>query len=453
MYSYLVNNRFAKLSTIAFLLSFLGCCEVVYAKDVKEDTNAQSSVSQKKSDTANSPMDLPALWSEALLNNPQLRQMREAYLSAKAVGPQVNAPSNPMVGFIWKDLKSSAPLALGAAGGGSYQITQPFQFPGKKSLAADVVDTQAEAMFAQNEQNALQLASQLSNAYYSAIAAQKQLIVLREAVLRLEIIKNLTKSRYANNAAAYTEFLNAQVAQSAAESDKFAMERQVDVALKTINTLIGHDPREKLLLISGSDSKYLKSPNLAELEKFAEESHPILKSSQLQLDAARKQLKLSQMSYLPDFQIVATTNQLNGPMTGNNPIQGYQLELDLIVPLFFFMKERYGVEQAVRNQNAYEMNDLALRQQVVLGVGSAHAAYEQSRNQVLFLRDRQVPESMAAYKVALNAYANNGKGYNDLLVAQNQLRSLQVQLAVAESALAQNYAALLAASGKDPISR
>ena len=60
---------------------------------------------------------------------------------------------------------------------------------------------------------------------------------------------------------------------------------------------------------------------------------------------------------------------------------------------------------------------------------------------------------MAAYKVALNAYANNGKGYNDLLVAQNQLRSLQVQLAVAESALAQNYAALLAASGKDPISR
>lgn len=453
MYSHLQNMRLIKLSVIAALTFSLGCSQTVFAKETVEQEKILSTAGAKKNVATNSGMDLPALWDEALANNPQLRQMREAYLSAKAVGPQVAAPSNPQIGLIWRDIKSTSPLGLGTAGGGSYQITQPFQFPGKKSLAADVVDTQAEAMFAQNEQNALQLASQLSNAYYSAIAAQKQLIVLKEAVLRLEIIKNLTKARYANNAAAYTEFLNAQVAQSAAESDKFAMERQVDVALKTINTLIGHDPREKLLLVSGSDTRYLKSPNLAELEKFAEESHPILKSSQLQLDAARKQLKLSKMAFLPDFQIVATANQLNGPLTGNSPLQGYQLEFDLIVPLYFFMKERYGVEQAVRNQNAYEMNDLSLRQQVVLGVGSAYALYEQSRNQVLFLKDRQVPESLAAYKVALNAYANNGRGYNDLLIAQNQLRSLQVQLAVAESTLAQNYAGLLAASGKDPISR
>ena len=125
--------------------------------------------------------------------------------------------------------------------------------------------------------------------------------------------------------------------------------------------------------------------------------------------------------------------------------------IDMIIPLFFFMKERYGVEQAARNQSVYEINDLAVRQQVILGVNNAYVAYEQSRNQVLFLRDRQLPEATAAYKVALNAYANNGQGYNDLLVAQNQLRGLQVQLANAQSALAQNHAALLAAAGMDPI--
>ena len=453
MLSNLVHAPLIKLSAMAICASFFLSTELAFAKEINVESKPQPVLTEKKSNSAITPLDLPALWDEALSNNPQLRQMREAYLSAKAVGPQVAAPNNPQIGFIWKDLKSSDPLALGKAAGGTYQITQSLPFPGKKSLAADVVDSQAEAMLAQNEHNALQLASQLSNAYYSAMAAQKQLNALREAVLRLEMIKNLTKARYANNSAAYTEFLNAQVAQSAAESDKFSMERQVEVALKTINTIIGHDPRDKLLLKSESDSRYLKSPNLAELEKHAEASHPILKSSQLQLDAARKQLKLSQMAYLPDFQVVASSNQLNGPLTGNAPIQGYQLELDLIVPLFFFMKERYGVEQAARNQSAYEMNDASLRQQVVLGVGAAYASYEQARNQVLFLKDRQVPEGQAAYKVALNAYANNGKGYNDLLVAQNQLRSLQVQLAVAESALAQNYAALLAASGKDPISR
>ena len=442
---------------MALLVSFFVTNQLALSKesniDSKEQSTSVEKKVEKKTNTSKGLMDLPSLWDEAIANNPQLRQMRESYLSAKAVGPQIAAPNNPQIGFVWRDLKSSDPLALGRAGGGNYSITQSLPFPGKKSLAADVADAQAEAMFAQNEQAALQLASQLANAYYSAISAQKQLNVLTEAVLRLEMIKNLTKARYANNAAAYTEYLNAQVAQSSAESEKFAMERQVEVALKTINTIIGHDPREKLLLVSGSDARYLKSVNLTELENHAEQSHPILKSSQLQLDAARKQLKLSKMAYLPDFQVIATSNQLNGPMTGNNPIQGYQLELDLVVPLFFFMKEKYGVEQAARAQSAYEMNDLSLRQQVVLAVDTAFATYEQSKNQVLFLRDRQVPEGQAAYKVALNSYANNGAGYNDLLVAQNQLRTLQVQLAVAESALAQNYAALLAAAGKDPISR
>jgi hypothetical protein len=66
-----------------------------------------------------------------------IRQMREAYLSAKAVGPQVAAPNTPQIGFIWKDLKSSDPLALGKAAGGSYQITQSLPFPGGDMLKRD----------------------------------------------------------------------------------------------------------------------------------------------------------------------------------------------------------------------------------------------------------------------------------------------------------------------------
>jgi len=399
-------------------------------------------------------MDLKMLWQEARANNPQLRQLRESYLSAKAIPPQLAAPSNPQLGLIWGQTPANSPLALGVAQAGAYSITQPIPFPGKKTLAAGAAEDVAESLLAQNENVALQIASQLTNAYYQAISGQKQLIALKEAVIRLEMIKNISKSRYANNAAAYTEYLNSQVAQSAAEAERFNMERQVQGALKTINALIGHDPREPLRLRDETDLKSLSAPTLVELEGYAESKHPLLKSSQLQLEAAKKQLKLAKMAYLPDFQVIGTANTgVRGPLmnSGFAPARSYQIELDIIIPLFFFMKERYGVEQAARNQSAYEMNDLALRQQVILAVGNAHIAYEQSKNQVLFLRDRQLPEGTAAYKVALNAYANNGQGYNDLLVAQNQLRALQIQLAVAQSSLAQNYAALMAAAGMDPI--
>ena len=407
-------------------------------------------------------MDLRQLWNELKVNNPQLSSLRESYLSAKATVPQINAPANPQVGLVWSGMPVNSPLALGGANAPSQQypggissnnaisIAQPFQFPGKKSLAANIADTNAEALLAQSEATYLQLGAQLSSLYYSALASQKQLQVLKESVIRLGMIKNVAKARYANNAAAYVEYLNAQVAQSAAEADQFNVDRQLQVALNSINTLVGRHSREKLVLRGDVRRAMNGVPTLVELEDYAETSHPSLKSSALQLDAARKGVDLAKKAYLPDFQVIGSSYTPRGPFSANNGALFYQLELDLIIPLYFFTKEKYGVEQAQRNQAAAEAGNISNRQQIVLAVNSAYAAYEQAKVQTLFLRDRQVPQADAAYKVGLIQYSNNGQGFNDLLTAQTQLRNLEVQLALAEANLMQSQAVLLVSAGKEP---
>jgi len=402
-------------------------------------------------------MDLRQLWSEMKINNPQLASLRESYLAAKATVPQINAPANPQVGLVWSGMPVGSPLALGTAGSNpnvgnnnAISIAQPFQFPGKKSLAANIADTNAEALLAQSEAVYLQLGAQLSTLYYSALASQKQLQVLKESVIRLEMIKNVAKARYANNAAAYVEYLNAQVAQSAAEADQFNLERQLQVALNNINTLVGRHSREKLVLKGDVRRSMNLIPTLVELEDYAESSHPSLKGSALQLDAARKGVTLAKKAYLPDFQVIGSSYTPRGPFSANNGALYYQFELDLIIPLYFFTKEKYGVEQAMRNQASAEASDISNRQQVVLAVNSAYAAYEQAKTAANFLRDRQVPQADAAYKVGLTQYSNNGQGFNDLLTAQTQLRSLEIQLALAESNLLQAQAVLLATAGKEP---
>lgn len=409
-------------------------------------------------------MDLRQLWNELKLNNPQLSSLRESYLSAKATVPQINAPANPQVGLVWSGMPVNSPFALGGAnapspsnpgGGGissnnSISIAQPFQFPGKKSLASDIANTNAEALLAQSESTYLQLGAQLSTLYYTALASQKQLQVLKESVLRLEMIKNVAKARYSNNAAAYVEYLNAQVAQSAAQADQFNVERQLSVSLNNINTLVGRHLREKLVLRGDVRRAMNSVPTLIELEDYAETSHPSLKSSALQLEAARKGVDLAKKAYLPDFQVIGSSYTPRGPFSANNGAMFYQLELDLIIPLYFFTKEKYGVEQAQRNQAAAEAGNISNRQQIVLAVNSAYAAYEQAKNQTQFLKERQVPQADAAYKVGLTQYSNNGQGFNDLLTAQTQLRNLEVQLALAESNLLQSQAVLLVTSGKEP---
>lgn len=402
-------------------------------------------------------MDLRQLWNELKINNPQLASLRESYLSAKATVPQIAAPTNPQVGLVWSGMPVGSPLALGLAGSNpnvsnnnAISIAQPFQFPGKKSLAADIADTNAEALLASSESTYLQLGAQLSTLYYSTLATQKQLQVLKESVVRLEMIKNVAKARYANNAAAYVEYLNAQVAQSAAEADQFNLERQLEVGIKNINTLIGRHSREKLIL-KGDPRRSLNAvPSLVELEDYAESSHPSLKSSALQLEAARKGVTLAKKAYLPDFQVIGSSYTPRGPLTSNNGALYYQFELDLIIPLYFFTKEKYGVEQAQRNQASAEANDISNRQQIVLAVNSAYAAYQQAKTTTTFLKERQVPQADAAYKVGLIQYSNNGQGFNDLLTAQTQLRNLEVQLALAEANLLQAQAVLLVTAGKEP---
>jgi len=409
-------------------------------------------------------MDLRQLWNEMKVNNPQLSSLRESYLSAKATVPQIAAPANPQVGLVWSGMPVNSPLALGGAnvpspnnpgGGGissnnSISIAQPFQFPGKKSLAADIADTNAEALLASSESTYLQLGAQLSTLYYNALASQKQLQVLKESVVRLEMIKNVAKARYSNNAAAYVEYLNAQVAQSAAEADQFNLERQLEVALKSINALVGRHSREKLILKGDFRRSMNAVPTLVELEDYAESSHPSLKSSALQLDAARKGVTLAKKAYLPDFQVIGSSYTPRGPFAANNGALFYQFELDLIIPLYFFTKEKYGVEQAQRNQAAAEASDISNRQQIVLAVNSAYASYQQAKTAATFLKDRQVPQADAAYKVGLVQYSNNGQGFNDLLTAQTQLRNLEVQLALAEANLLQAQAVLLVTAGKEP---
>jgi len=410
-------------------------------------------------------MDLRQLWNELKINNPQLSSLRESYLSAKATVPQIAAPANPQVGLVWSGMPANSPFALGAAntpspnnpgGGGissnnSISVAQPFQFPGKKSLAAEIADTNAEALLASSESTYLQLGAQLSTLYYSTLAAQKQLQVLKESVIRLEMIKNVAKARYGNNAAAYVEFLNAQVAQSAAQADQFNVERQLQVGINNINTLVGRHSREKLVLRGDVRRAINGVPTLLELEDYAESSHPALKSSALQLDAARKGVTLAKKAYLPDFQVIGSSYTPRGPFASNNGAMFYQFELDLIIPLYFFTKEKYGVEQAQRNQAAAEAGNISNRQQIVLAVNSAYAAYEQAKNQAQFLRERQVPQADAAYKVGLIQYSNSGQGFNDLLTAQTQLRNLEVQLAFAEANLLQAQAVLFVSAGKEPI--
>lgn len=392
-------------------------------------------------------LSLAELLAQAHEHNPLIEQARQLHRAAEANVPQATAWTNPMVGVIQYPVPSS-PLRLGASQGFSYTLTQQFQLFGKKQLAGAIAQDQADAVGTQVTLTEQQLAAQVKTGFYQLLAYQQQERISRENIERLEQIKRISKIRYANNAAAYGDYLNAQVAQSGAENDLFALQRQIDTQRQTLNTLIGREPQLPLAVGGTMPGLGGAEPGLDTLTALTLQHNPALRGSAYQVKAAEKGLEYAKKAYLPDFQIIATRISDNPPwgITGHN----YGMELDVVLPTWFLEKERAGEDQARANLLATEAGDMSLRQQTLLGVATAYNAWLQARRQTEFLRDRQLPQARAAWRLALQNYAtNNGQAFADLLLAQSNLRITELSLLQAESAVAQAWAALAAAVGTD----
>src|SRR5262249_47994943 len=148
--------------------------------------------------------------------------------------------------------------------------------------------------------------------------------------------------------------------------------------------------------------------------------------------------------------------QIIGTFNGNNPPLGfkpasYGIEFDIIIPLFFFTKEKYGVDEAVANKVASDANDLSVRQQTLLAVTTAYNNLRQAINQTEFLRGRQLPEALAAYKMAFVNYANNNAQFTDLLTASSSLKAAELAVTQAQAQARQAYYTLAVAVGREKI--
>ena len=401
---------------------------------------------------ADAPSGVPAMSLGELVeqmqkNNPQLNQAEQSYVAAKSVVPQLMAWNNPQVGVSQNPLPGSR-LYPGQSQSFSYTLTQSFSFPGKKHLAGDIAEDQASIVKTQANSLYLQLLAQLKNVFYQLLVLQRQSQVNQDNIKRLEQIKQVAKVRYANNSAAYVDYLNAQVAQSSAENDEFALQRQIDTARQTLNALIGRNSLMPLAVKGDMSAQNLPKRSLEEIENLAIENNPQVKSSALQVTAAHKGVDLAKKQYLPDFQIVLTGNSDNSSW-GFKGISNYGVEFDIVLPTWFFEKERAGVAEANANFLASKAGDQSIKQQTRLMVDSLYNTLTQAVNQSTFIRTRQLEEAKTAYRLSLTNYANGGTAFADLLTAQNNLRTTELALLQAEYSGVQAYINLVAAVGTE----
>jgi outer membrane protein TolC len=400
---------------------------------------------QGRTDTE--PLSLAKMSEEVANRNPQIEQAQQAYVAAKAQVRIVTTLPNPTA-FIYETPIANNPLRLGASQGFSYSIGQPFLFPGKQRLAGESAEHQAEFAKTQLESLLLQLLSQLKSNFYQLQLYRLQQSIIRDTLIRFDQLKQLARARYASNAAGYVDYLNAQVAHSGAENDLFAVQRNIDTTRATINTLMGRDPNTPLEVQDRAYTPAMPAATLAELEALALKTQPVLNGATELVRSGESNLDLAKLAYYPDFNLVMSFISDNPPR-GIGQGNQYGMELDLILPTWFFTREKAARDQANANLIAARASFDALRQQVLLQLASSYNSLAQAVNQFKFLESRQLPQAQAAYRLAIANYANNAAAFADVQTAALNLRTTESNIAQSRVAVAQAHASLVATIGKE----
>ena len=401
--------------------------------------------------------DLPAATVEQLvdelkLHNPQLEQARQAYLAAQFNEPQASSLPAPEVNLT-EQANTGGPFDFNRNSGffAYPTFTQPFLWPGKLRLAGEVAHAQAEVVGRQYDSLLIQLAAQLRLACYQLKALQDQLRFLDEDLLRLQQVKDITKVRYANNAAGYVDFLNAQVAASGLENQRFVLLKQIQQQREQINTLLGRASQTPLGLADADTSEpRLPQAPLDQLIELAQKTNPLIAGGQSQIDAAGKSVELAHKAFWPDFALSVGT-YTDPSIVRVDRTRLYSVGVNVSLPTWGFRKEKAGLSQAQAELDEARAGQTANLQQVDLAVANAYHGLETALQQLRFTRDRLLPQAQMAFRLALTAYGNNGgTAFSDLLTAQSSLRDTELALVQAENGSVQAYVALAAAIGKNP---
>jgi cobalt-zinc-cadmium efflux system outer membrane protein len=378
---------------------------------------------------ASPAINLPALGLQDLIellkqHNPQLKSASSAAVALQLGVQPAQALDNPTVNINQDPLRNS-PLNVNSSTAMAWGVTQNIPWPGKRRLAGEIVQAQADSSKALVEQLAAQLVGQLRTSWTSWQQTEAQIRINQLQAQRLDQIKEVTKIRYANNAAAFSDYVNAQVIQAQLQTDLLGLKRQQKVLEQQIATLVGTDKPLRLRTEDGKPAG--QAVALDDLEQKALAINPQLKASQFQVDSAKRNVELAELGKLPDLSVGMTAHSKSPPW-GFGTTDSYGLMLGVTFPLYYASKEKNLIDQAKAYLVSAVDADEAARQQVTLAVRSAYFQWTQSLDQLKLIQERVIKQAQIGYRLALTNYSNGQSSYIDLLTAFNTLKSAEVAL-------------------------
>lgn len=359
-------------------------------------------------------LSVETLVEAVLARNPSLPEIVAAWKAAQARYPQVTSLDDPLFGT------TVSPAGFSRVGNGyRMELFQRYPWPGKLRLRGEAALAEASAAGRDVENVRQQLIESARDAFYDYYLTYRALEVNAEALRLLRRFKQDAEIRYKTGKVSAQDPLQAEVEIGRLRERDIILERQRQVAIARINTLLQLPPSlplpppPKEIQVEGE----LPDPKML-LEQALSQRLDLLKLAD-QIKAAETAVKLAYKEYYPDIDAMAAFDAF-----WDNPLQRAQVAARINLPVR--LKRRHGAVVEAESRLA-ELKAQYARQASQTGfeVQQAYEQWRESLRDVRLLEKDVLPASRQNVKAAEPAYMTGRIPLTTLIQVERDLVDLQ----------------------------
>ena len=374
---------------------------------------------------------LRELASEAIKNNSEIVAAQKSYEAARQRPAQESSLPDPLISFGYVSVGNPLP----AAGLGSQVLSniglmysQELPYPGKLKLKGEIASKDADATFQQYQAVQLAVISRLKQAFYRlqyTYAASDLLIRNRDLLSKLVTV---SEARYSVGKAAQQDVFKAQTQVSILETQLVKLEQERMTSEAEINSILNRRPGTPVGRPDDVKPKELTIA-LEDLFAAAAQNSPMLRRDQKMIERSELAVNSARKEYYPD--VTLSGGYFN---QGSMPPM-YQFQASFKVPIYFWRKQRAGVNEQVsmlsEARRTYEATDQSLHYKIQEDYTMAQAS---SKLMKLYTQTI-VPQGNSALESSLSTYETGAVDF--LSVLTNFMTVLDYEMNYYDEAL--NY--------------
>lgn len=391
-------------------------------------------------------LSLQRLLEEARFSSPQLRAARAGWEAATKRPTQEGSLPDPRVSV--RNFGVGRPVSgLNVSNFAfvSFGASQEIPFPGKLGLRRNVAIEAARVEEERYRQLEFDVLAQVKLHYYD-YAYQEQALetVAKDRDLLKQFLK-IAEARYAVGKGIQQDIFQAQIQLTVLLEREEIFRQKRDSAVAAINALLNRSPDDPL----GSPAELEPSPfpnELHELYKEAQQSSPLLRSKEHEVSRDAAALDLSRKEYRPDFKA-----GFEWQRTGSLFPDYYVASFEAKIPLYFWRKQRLGVEEAASKLVAARHEYRARTQEVLFRIKDHYLMARSAERLASLYKTAMVPQATLALESAISSYEVGSVDFLTLINAATLVLDYELQYYQQISAYQQALAQIEPIVGKELI--